>query len=109
MNIAIGSAFRNSAGRQVNRFFAQVQSLIELIGSAHPVRIIAAEGDSTDATVDELICLSVGYRIPLVRMDTTSGAPLFGSTEDEARMKSLSKVGNAIFDGVLPGDDILVY
>ena len=102
MNIVVGSAFRNST-HYLNRYFNQVQALQEHLEPRHRVRIIAAEGDSTDNT--RLALTRPGVQL----VDVTHGKRLFGSTEEEDRLVTLSKIGNAIFESVKPTDDILVY
>lgn len=104
MNIVVGSAFRNCAPR-VQGFMQQVTDLL----FAYPdpkitVRVIAAEGDSRDATREQL------EKYPGVHvLDAAHGGPYFGSTEAPERMKALSQVGNTIFAGARPDDDVLVY
>jgi hypothetical protein len=106
MNIAVGSAFRNSAHR-LERYFEQVVALRDYSGEH--VRVIAAEGDSIDGTRMALRIFAGMAEIPLEIMPCDHGGPIFGSTEEQARLDALTGVGNAIFDGVRPADDVLLY
>lgn len=105
MNIVIGSAFRNS-GNYLVRYFQQVAALQKHVGSEHTVRLIAVEGDSYDHTREALPALSP---VPLTHIKHDHGKPWFGSTEAPERLHELSKIGNLIFENVLPTDDVLVY
>lgn len=104
MNIAVGSAFRNSANR-IPVYLRQVGLLQTHVGPEHNVRVIAVEGDSTDSTKDVLLSSPdwVHYH------ECSHGGPIYGSTEDPARMRALSSVGNTILAGVTQTDDVLVY
>lgn len=105
MNIVIGSAFRNSSG-YLSRYLRQVMSLAAHAGPSHSVRVIAAEGDSTDLTREILLqTLPVGSTV----VNVSHGQRWFGSTEELDRMQAMSAVGNAIFSAVNETDDVLVY
>lgn len=73
------------------------------------VRVLAVEGDSTDDTRDSLVSASRKYRLDLTLDTCNHGGPVYGSTEQPERMAALSRVCNAIFDGVLPSDNVLLY
>lgn len=105
MNVVIGSAFRNST-RYMMRYLNQVARLKLQLGSASKVRVIAAEGDSTDSTEPMLRSVQ-GIDIEVVKCD--HGGPVYGSTEHTDRMVALSKICNTIFDAVREEDDILFY
>lgn len=107
MNVAVGSAFRNCAPNAV-RFFERVAKLRDLI-APYPVRVIAVEGDSVDNTRQALHSASLLTGIPMELVTCNHGGPAFGSVETEERFKALSKVGNAIFDGITNRDDVLLY
>lgn len=111
MNIVVASAHRNSysAGRQLSRWLDQIQNLRYALLSIDHLRVIAAEGDSTDNTRKMLIQGVRTRRQDLTIVDCSHGGPNYGSTEDPRRMSYLSKVANAIFDSVREDDDILVY
>lgn len=103
MQVAVGSAFRN-AGGLIPRYFQQIDRLREQLGPSISVRVIAAEGDSRDRTRAML-----QEKTHTTIVDTTHGGPHFGSTEQPERMRTLSRVGNAIFDAVQLEDEVLVY
>lgn len=108
MNIAVGSAFRNSV-RGLGAYFGRVKALEVHVGGQHRVRVIAAEGDSTDGTAQ---ALAIGARqrgLPIDVRPCGHGGPVYGSTEHPARLDALTGVGNAILEGVRPDDDVLVY
>lgn len=109
MNIAIGSAFRDTPQWRAARYFDRVAALRDHASPRHSVRVIAAEGDSTDNTRERLLVEAARCGLPVAFPECTTGAPYFGSVEDPARMRALSVVGNAIFGAVLPEDDVLVY
>lgn len=108
MNIAVGSAFRNSASG-LTAYFNRVKALQAHAGPQHRVRVIAAEGDSTDGTKHALGIVARSKGLPLEVRPCDHGGPVFGSTEDPARLDALTAVGNAILEGVRADDDALVY
>lgn len=109
MNIVVGSAFRNFAGR-VEPYMKRVAAL-----KAHGapwgarVRVIAVEGDSKDDTWGTLETHAIIHGIDVERVKHNHGGRVFGSTEHEDRMIAMSGVGNAIFESVKPTDDVLFY
>jgi hypothetical protein len=105
VNVVIGSAFRNATPYLI-RYLNQVARLKLQLGKAHTVRVIAAEGDSSDSTRAMLESVQ-GIDIQIVPCD--HGGPVFGSTEHVDRLTALSKIGNAIFNAVRETDDVLVY
>lgn len=107
MNVAIGSAFRNMAGAGVLRYANQVRDLQR--ATEHTIRWIAAEGDSSDATRDEIVAVARRYNIVLDLRPAAHGGPHYSSTEQPERMRALSGVGNVILDGVREDDDVLIY
>lgn len=109
MNVVVGSAHRNNE-QSLPHYFRQVERLRSLLAKRGDfVRVIAAEGDSSDATQTTLLRLARERDIDLDLLDCSHNGPEFGSVETVERMEALSKVGNAIFDAVLPTDDVLVY
>ena len=110
MKIAIGSAFRNSAGRHISRYMNQVDNLHSYLNTlGWQLRIIAVEGDSTDRTRQELTTFGQGLGIPFELVTRNHGKKVFGSTEEPERMKALSYVGNGILESVREEDDALIY
>jgi hypothetical protein len=110
MNVAIGSAFRNSAGYPLQRYFSQVSALHERLDRAgHQLRVIAVEGDSADDTRFQLMRWAQGLGIAVNIETRNHGKRVFGSTEEPERMAALSFVGNGILESVREEDDVLVY
>lgn len=109
MNIVVGSAFRDTPRWRAERYFDRVAALREHARAGHSVRVVAAEGDSSDNTRGLLAEEAARCRLAVAFPECTTGSPRFGSTEEPARMRALSVVGNAIFGAVLPEDDVLVY
>lgn len=113
MNIVVASAHRNSysagGGRQLSRWLDQIQQLRYALLSVDRLRVIAAEGDSTDNTRRMLINGARTRRQDLTVVDCSHGGPMYGSVEDPRRMSSLSRVANTIFDSVREDEDVLVY
>lgn len=109
MNIAVGSCFRDCAGRQIDRFLDQVQALMLHVGPSHNVRVIAVEGNSLDYTRLELVAGAKRRSVELTLHTCNVAGPRYGSVELPERLEALSAVGNAILSGVEPADDVLVY
>jgi len=110
MRVAIGSAFRNMAGEPLHRYAIQLDLFHRLMQEqGHVLRWIVVEGDSTDATLQQLHQYSERLLMSAQFVDRTHGGPVYGSTEAPERMKALSFVGNGIFEAVSPEDDALVY
>lgn len=107
MNIAIGSAFRNSA-HGVALYFERVARLKAALPDDN-IRVIAVEGDSIDHTPEALILASTLAEVELDLVKCDHHGPVFGSVDTPERMAALSCVGNAIFDNVKDSDDVLVY
>jgi hypothetical protein len=108
VRIVVGSAFRNSAG-YVERYMRQVRELADHAGEDNTVRVIAVEGDSSDATRRGLAVWAHSLDLELELLTHNHGHPPFGSTEAPARLEALSGVGNAILAGVRQEDEVLVY
>jgi hypothetical protein len=109
MRIVVGSAFRDTPPWRAERYFDRVAALREHARSGHSVRVIAAEGDSTDDTRAILAREAARCRLDVAFPECRTGAPRYGSTEEPARMRALSIVANAIMGAVEPEDDVLVY
>ena len=110
MRVAIGSAFRNSAGFHCNRYFQQVNELREqLRDRGDTLRVIAVEGDSVDDTRFELMRWAEYLTLSVNIVTRNHGKRVFGSTEEPERMAALSYVGNGILESVYETDDVLVY
>lgn len=103
LNIVVGSAFRNSAGAQVASWISQLVEFEDYLHDSVPratLRAVAAEGDSTDNTRQQLIDTAITHGIDLAIADCSHGGLVYGSVEDPQRMAQLSTVGNAILDSV---------
>lgn len=105
MNVALGSAFRNSQ-YSLKRYFKQVKALVDFVGDRHRLRLMAAEGDSTDHTK---LCLSQTKVLPIEIVDVTHHGPVFGSTEAPDRLATLSRMWNILLNHVRETDDIFLY
>jgi hypothetical protein len=108
MRIAVGSAFRDCQDN-VYAYVQRVSALRDLLGPVHEVRMIAAEGDSSDQTRERLGYAARILGIDIEFVECSHGLRWFGSTEEPDRMRAMSVVGNAIFAGVNDQDDVLVY
>lgn len=110
LRVVVGSAFRDAAGLQVNRWLDQIRDLAETLASTNDiVRAVAIEGDSVD---DTAYCLSHGAESRGLNVDVVSrafGNPRYRSVEDPSRMTALSKIGNEILSSVSTLDDVLLY
>lgn len=110
MRVTLGSAFRNSAGGQIRRYFHQVDALIgALMPGGHELDLILVEGDSRDNTREELACRAKDTGLSFNLVTRNHGKKEFGSTEDPERMKALSYVGNGILESVRRSTDVLFY
>ena len=109
MNVAIGSAFRNSAGEQVTTYLNQVAGLAHHLKPYSTLRVIAVEGDSADDTRAALASGAVARRLDLDLRTHNHGQRWFGSTEEGDRLAALSGVANEVFAGVRETDDALIY
>ena len=116
MKVVVGSAFRNSGratqqadgSTQASRAVERVRKLGHAIGRQN-VRMVAAEGDSTDDTIDQLRAAADRYDVDLTIVDVSHGGPMYGSTEQPERMRLLSGVGNGIMRSVRDDDQLLLY
>lgn len=106
--VCIGSAFRNSSGVQIRRYFSQVEALRAALGAGGIDLFLGlVEGDSRDSTRRDLEHAMGPYRGSL--LDRSHGGPVYGSTEQPERFRALQGVGNGILESC-PGDvDALVY
>jgi hypothetical protein len=110
VNIVLGSAFRNSSGHHMQRYFGQVDQLVSHLRMlGWNLRLIAVEGDSVDQTRKDLQTFATAVGVPIQIVVRNHGGPEYGSTEAPERMKALSYVGNGILENVREDDDVLVY
>lgn len=110
MKVAIGSAFRNSAGYHCNRYFRQVNELRDhLRERGDNLHVLAVEGDSIDDTRAEIMRWFEYLTLSGELITRNHGKRVFGSTEEPERMAALSYVGNGILESVHADDDVLIY
>lgn len=115
MNIVLGSLFRSSAGFHINRYFRQVARLADRCATlGHTLTLRLVWGDSQDKTAEELHNCAValmyeggikGFEL----VERSHGGPVFGSTEETARLKALSYVANGFFESVGAAFDAAIY
>lgn len=99
--ITLSSIFRNSTG-YLDRYFAQVAALREHL----PVRLVLGEGDSNDATADELReRVEPGDMIVTVN----HGGQSFGSVDHPVRWANIAKVVHGLIEVMPPVGDAFVY
>lgn len=100
--IVLASIFRNASG-YVDRYFDQVNRLRK----DFRVRLVVAEGDSTDDTYD-LIDRQLMDNDLLLKVD--HGGPVFGSVDNEQRWSQIAYVCNEVLRHLdMKDDDKLVY
>jgi hypothetical protein len=88
--IVIGSVFRDSTS-YLPRYFEQVKDFAEKVNE--PVKVIAAEGDSTDSTWSNLRHHR-GLDVTVLKVE--HGGPKFGSQVHPLRWRQLSVPCNAV-------------
>lgn len=107
MRIALGGMFRHSCW-YLDRYFAQVHRLARAVKArGDDLRLIWAEGDSTDATWLRLAQFGDEYDTVLIKR--AHGGPRWGSDDNPARWAALSWVCNGVLDHVSWDVDALVY
>lgn len=100
--LVVASIFRN-AESYVDRYFEQIESIREFM----PVRLVIAEGDSTDDTLT-LLERKVGDNDVLLKVD--HGGPVYGSVDNEQRWAQIAYVCNTVLDNLNMADtDKLIY
>lgn len=108
-SVAVLTPFRD-ARRYLPLYFRQISALKSALEAENMrLRLVAAEGDSTDGTRERIVELASEYNIPLETVDTTHGHMRWGSVEDPIRMKVMSDVMNKALDVVKESDDIVVW
>lgn len=94
--ISIWSQFRNAAGRQIERYRQQVESL------DYPpalLRFYLCEGDSEDDTLAELQSWSaIDDRLTIIQHDT--GIPHYAHSTRVERMQAVARNGNLGWDAI---------
>ena len=100
--VVICSMVRDGMG-YIERYLAQVEALAEQV----PLRLILAEGDSTDGTwewLSEAHCLHEFHFFK-----ANHGGPRFGSVENAQRWWQISQVANRALDCVKAEDRAVVW
>lgn len=95
MNIALASAFRNSASSgHLGPYFAQAQALLSYANDTEPstLSLVAMVGDSRDDTDAQIRRRCNQYGIGLSLVDCAHGGPVYHSTEDPRRMLALTEI-----------------
>lgn len=109
MGVIVSSIFRDAA-EYVDRYVDQVAALRELLGV--PVRLVVAEGDSTDDTYTQLVVGFQKAEIPAVVLRVDHHGPKFGSYDVAQRWRQIAQVCNAVMDRVrveIEDDDLFCY
>jgi hypothetical protein len=109
MNLVILSFFRNSAHGQAQAFLARCAALRDVLRLSYGVRVIAVYGDCVDNTADVLQFEALRHGLRLQLVEHSHGGPVFGSTEEPARLRALSALGNAGLASVGETDDLVWY
>ena len=105
MIVTILSAFRNSVGPQIERYFAQINALATLLENmGDKLTLVLGYGDSTDGT-GEALFEAAADSIGAILIDVSHGGPVFGSFEHPQRFKQLAYVGNKLLDNIPPDAD----
>lgn len=107
MIIALGGMFRNSTW-YLQRYFTQVLALYtQLQARGDQLRLVLAEGDSQDATWEQLANCTRTFDAVLVKRK--HGGPHWPSVDVPERWKALSWVCNGVLDHVTADVDKFVY
>jgi hypothetical protein len=105
--LAVISFFRNSAGRQIDRFLNQCALLAQ--HCPYALHVNAVFGDCTDDTANQLLRGAEDRALSLQLIEASHGGPVFGSTEHTDRLKALSFIGNRGLESVNEHDDFVFY
>lgn len=108
MNVALCSIFRDSE-HYLDRYFDQIDSLERILGlHGHQLRLILAEGDSSDHTFHNLE-EQVAFYYSAALLQCHHGGPKFGSVNDDTRWRQSSYVWSKVWEELKPEDDVVVY
>lgn len=107
-NVTILSCFRNAAGAQIARYFAQIDSLVCLLSKrGDTLQLVLGYGDSDDGTEADLYEEASHRMIETVLLGVDHGGPHFGSIEHPERFRQLAYVGNQLLSCVLRSADVV--
>lgn len=106
MNVVLASIFRNSTG-YLDRCFDQAARLrAALEADGHTLRLLLAEGDSSDGTWEQLQ-QRIGSSGRLLKLE--HGGPEFGSVDNEQRWRQISFVCNGLLAAVPQEANAVIY
>ena len=105
--LVVLTPFRN-ARRNLRLYFKQIAELRDHLDMR--VRLVAAEGNSTDGTRQEIVRLTSRHGLLTTIIDVTHdhNQP-WGSVEDPTRLKCMSDIMNAALDEVTEQDDVVLW
>ena len=107
MNVTLCSAFRN-ANTYIQRYFDQIQKLGWLLRERGDcLRLIVAEGDSTDRTAESVFWAMHHFDGEIVTVN--HGGPDYGSVVNAERFANIAKVCNAIWERVPQDADAVIF
>ena len=108
--LCVLTPFRN-ARKHLSTYFDQlIQLRNDLQSSLHmDLRLVAAEGDSTDNTRQALHEHANNYDLDFYLVDTTHGKRYWRSVEDPDRLSTMSNVMNAALDNVNDDDTLVLW
>jgi hypothetical protein len=111
MNVAVMSAFRNSAGFHIHRYFVRMARFQDALArEGHTLHLKLVWGDSDDGTQTELFnCASALNPATFELIERSHGGPVYGSTEEMARLRALSMVANGAFESIGPEIDVAIW
>lgn len=104
--ISVASIFRDSI-EYLDRYFLQVAKLEAALGE--PVRLVLAEGDSTDGTYIALHSLLVDHGQDDQLLKVEHGGPKFGSVDHPQRWAQIALVCNAVMEAAKPLPGPMIY
>lgn len=111
MRVALGSMFRNAAG-YVDRYFDQIAALraaLPALSESVTLRLILAEGDSTDSTYAALLARAMADNVDADIFKREHGGPTFGSVEDAQRWRQISYVMDGVLERIPERTDVFVW
>lgn len=111
MNVALLSCFRNSLSKgHLPRYYAQAAKLAgALAAQGDTLIVIASEGDSRDATLEQLLVFQENAPFPVVIANGSHGGPEMGSVVHPQRMRQFAHAANAALDQVDESIDAVIY
>ena len=105
--VCVVTPMRN-ARLHLDTYFKQFVKLRETLVDCH-VRLIVAEGDSTDGTRASVIEHATRHGIDITLVNTTHGGKRYHSVEDPIRLRMMSNVMNSAMLLVRGSDSIVMW